>query len=267
MIPTPPVRKEQSLSDRTPLQPLTCGPGKRIPTAVESPAQASGPYPGPSTGWAQPLPSGTLITCHSSGEGHQTLHRGDPFTGNHRHWIGVKLPDQGDHQSSLSKRQSWLGLLRPFCERLLLSWVRWFHIHLPAVYRRRCWQPISFWLAVLFLIWLQVRRNKTSAIIQRAETTRAVLLGTFSSAVYKNDKSESAFAPLHDSNEANFRLAGDSSCSPWESECTRRRHFLRQGWCVSLLWQKQKQHTSGVEVKKTNVLVRIHTAGMTEDIL
>lgn len=53
-----------------------------------------------------------------------------------------------------------------FLSFLLLSWLRWFHIHLPAVYRRQCWQPISFWLAALFLIWLQVRRNKTSAIIQ-----------------------------------------------------------------------------------------------------
>lgn len=44
-------------------------------------------------------------------------------------------------------------------------------------------------------------------MIQSTETTRAVLLGTFSSAVYKNDKSESAFAPLHDSDEASFRLA------------------------------------------------------------
>lgn len=37
-----------------------------------------------------------------------------------------------------------------------------FHFHLPAGYKRQCWQPISFWPAGLFLIWLQVRKNKTS---------------------------------------------------------------------------------------------------------
>lgn len=38
-----------------------------------------------------------------------------------------------------------------------------FHFHLPAGYKRQCWQPISFWPAGLFLIWLsgsQEKQNK-----------------------------------------------------------------------------------------------------------
>lgn len=81
---------------------------------------------------------------------------------------------------SISRRSSERPeskIIRSFFLWTKIFWVRrlclnerFFQFHLPAGYKRQCWQPISFWPAGLFLIWLQVRKNKTSTSFIRCNS-------------------------------------------------------------------------------------------------
>lgn len=44
-------------------------------------------------------------TCNSGWESYKTLHRSNPSTGDHCHWVSVIHPYQRDHQSSLTNEK------------------------------------------------------------------------------------------------------------------------------------------------------------------